>query len=212
MASVSKNLVVVGSAPCSVDYRVLIQRADLVLRFNECKQFGGHVGTHTDILCVNNVGAPARRFIATRPLLDLEAVRSARLWFPRHAGVCVDHVSRMMQDHPGLRSQWEDLDFQDYAAEIVTANDLGHCSAEYFTQDLNKRVYRTLEQLAAQPFFAPSTGMLALARVLEDPAFADHRVHLIGFGFSGWPGHPWQAERALVANYVWLGRLIYYPV
>jgi len=212
MAAVSKNLIVVGNAACSINYSGLIRRADLVLRFNECKQFGGNVGTRTDILCINNLGAPARRYVATRPLLHLEPVRSARLWFPRHAGVCLDHVSRMMQAHPGLRPQWPDLDFQDYAAEIVTANDLGHCTAETFSKDLNTRVFRKLEQAGAPPFFAPSTGMLALARVLEDPAFAGHRVHLVGFGFSGWPGHPWQAERACVANDVWLGRLIYYPL
>lgn len=208
----SKNLVLVGAAPCSIDYTPLIDRADLVLRFNECKQFGGNVGTRTDILCISNMGSPARRYIANRPMLGLAPVRSARVWFPRHVDVCLDHVSRMIHLDPGLRSQWPDLDFRDYSDEIIRVNDLGHGGVERFSKELNAGLFRSLAERGGPPFFSPSTGIFAVARVIGDPAFADHRVHLVGFGFSGWTGHPWRAEQALVANYVWQGRLTYYPV
>ncbi len=208
----SKNFVLVGAAPCSLDYNPLINNADLVLRFNECKQFGGNVGTRTDILCVNNTGSPARRYVATRPMLALAPVRAAKIWFPRDVNVCREHVSRMIHGNPGLRSQWQDLDFFDYSDAILKANDLGHGGIECFSRELNAGLFRSLEQCNAPPFFSPSTGIFAVARVLGDPAFADHRVHLVGFGFSGWPGHPWRAEQALVANYVWRGRIAYYPV
>jgi hypothetical protein len=209
---VSKNLVLIGAAPCSIDYSPLINHADLVVRFNECKQFGGNVGTRTDILCISNMGSPARRYIAQRPMRGLEPLRTAKIWFPRNTDVCLDHVSRMMEEDPGLRSAWRDLDFRDYSAEITEANDLGHGGIERFSKELNARVFRSLERPGDLPFFAPSTGILAVARVLGDPAFADHRVHLVGFGFAGWTGHPWRAERAFVANSVWRGRVAYYPV
>ncbi|MFZ4554431.1 MAG: hypothetical protein ACOYNQ_07820 [Burkholderiales bacterium] len=207
-----KNLVIVGNALSPLDYSPLIDGAEKVLRFNECKQFGGRVGTKTDILCVTNTGLPARRYIEQRPFLSFDAVRSAVVWFPRDSGAHLAHLKQINQTHPRLDAEVLERELRDLSDDIIAANDLSGCAIERFSSDINDRVFKELARLGAPRLSIPSTGILALERIMKDPAFGDYRIHLLGFGFSGWNGHPWSAEKALVADYVRLDRLAYYPV
>ncbi len=58
----------------------------------------------------------------------------------------------------------------------------------------------------------PSTGFLVtLALLLDRPSDADP-IQAFGFGFDGWPGHPWAAERAWFERAEAAGRLRLHPV
>jgi hypothetical protein len=42
---------------------------------------------------------------------------------------------------------------------------------------------------------------LAIEYILSEARFADYEKVLLGFGFTGWAGHPWDAEKEIVMEY-----------
>jgi hypothetical protein len=84
------------------------------------------------------------------------------------------------------------------------------------THGLQDRLVRTIDpgfiatmsrelELPAEQM--PSAGMIAIALVLLDPAWSDHRVGIAGFGWSGWEGHQWARERDLCESLAGWGQL-----
>lgn len=54
-----KSLIVVGSAPLEIDLARFIDACDCVVRFNNCKNYGGNSGSRTDVLFLSNSDDPA---------------------------------------------------------------------------------------------------------------------------------------------------------
>ncbi len=201
------RLVIVGNAPLAFDCSELIDRAEVVVRINECKGATTRCGTRTTVLCINNTGFPARRYIADTPFRNHPLCVGAReIWFPRHAGIHEAFVAGVAPDRP--RGSYEDL-----TEEIIQANGLGDRVLLRFSQELNASVFDALQSTMRRhgtpegSFECPSTGMLLIAHVLAAPAYRNHEIHLIGFRFRGWAGHPWQSERRLVEEYARSGKL-----
>jgi hypothetical protein len=204
-------MVIVGNAPLAFDYSPLVDSADVVVRLNDCKNDVGFSGTKTTILCVSNTGAPARRYIATASLRTIRQCASAReFWFPRHTEAHLDFVRRTQ---PASRLQ----EYFDLTDDIVRANGLEGRKLVRFSRELNTWLFRAIQEtmvrhgIRDELFECPSTGMFAIAYALTAAEFRGSRLHLVGFGFHGWPGHPWAAERQLVADVADTGRLIFHP-
>jgi len=202
-----RNLVVVGSAPLQIDYSALVDSADIVVRFNDCKNIGGASGYKTDILFVNNTGAPARRYIAERPFAQKSCCQSATIWFLRDSGIHHRHLEDMRSYFPNYPAS----EFDDLTDEIIKANQLQERQTFRASEAFNADFFKKLSSLTTTPFITPSTGILGLEHVMENPVFANYKIHVIGFGFEGWKGHPWSAEKKLINRYVLDGRLTIHP-
>jgi hypothetical protein len=200
-----RRLVIVGNAPLAFDCRELVDGADIVVRLNDCKGATAWSGTRTTILCVNHTGAPARRYVRERPF--------------RSHPLCVDAREVWLPHHQGAYDAWRlatgrVLDsFEEVTEEVIRANSLEDRVLVRFSQEFNAGLFEMLEatmrrhQIPEDGFSGPSTGMFAVAYVLAAAAYRDYEVHLIGFRFKGWEGHPWQTERRVIADCVRAGRL-----
>ncbi len=173
------RLALVGNAPPQYDLSSQIDSCDLVIRCNEAKTFGVNTGTKTDILCVNNSGAPAYRFIAQKSLRKHPKFPElTEIWFVRPYKDCID-----------------------LAMQILDSNDLSDISDRYFSDEMNKRAYDQLCKYAKMEDQHPSTGFLAFWYILEQAAFADFDKYIFGFTFNMWHGHPEQAEMKVIESY-----------
>ena len=201
-----RRLVVMGNAPLHYDCSALVDLADVVVRLNDCKGAGPRSGTRTTVLCVNNLGSPAREYVDGALFRRFPCCRDAsEFWFPRNQLVHDLHAARV----GGAISPGEHADF---SAAIIAANALAARTIVHFTAAFNETVISTLQQVRhryqlAETAWSPSTGMFAIAHVLSAPEFREHEVHLLGFRFQGWSGHHWAAERRLIAEYVREGRV-----
>jgi len=204
-----KWAVLVGNAPARRDLSDDIDRADFVARINTCAAWGAEYGTRTDRVYLCNTGGVARRFIRSEELhRTLAACGAKEIVFS------YPPVSLWRQLHCLLRGKRGTGVDRSRALAAVLARHGLTC------QPMPARVYEEVrayvrarpgyrELARAMPLWVPSSGGMALAHMVRDPRLAEHRIALAGFGFQGWKGPPWSAERAYAEQLEREGRLVF---
>ena len=186
------RLALVGNGRVGKDYSRFIDGCDLVIRCNEAKNLGENVGFKTDVLCITNTGAPARRLIDSRSVQRQPRFPGIKeVWFPRDSGVHLGWLERLNLRYP--RSE-----FVDIGDRIIQANDLEDVRVRRFSRDLNRVCFGSLARASRKPFVCPSTGFMAFVYVTRSGNFDGFEKFLFGFTFEMWDGHPADSERLLV--------------
>lgn len=192
-----RSVALIGNAPDPIDRAAEIDAHDIVVRINKAAGFGGPTGSRVDELVLVNSGGQMEEWlrlgsIETAPVFA--AARTVRL--PLHPRK-IDHIRPRLSE--AEREAAARDDYTDAARERFTA--------------LGKRVrlttpghYRaSLAALGNTPYRretpAPSTGLVMarwwcglMARGLP------LRLHVYNFGFEGWSGHDFSAERRWFEN------------
>ncbi|MEE7505751.1 hypothetical protein ACLBXO_02260 [Methylobacterium sp. C33D] len=181
---VGGSLAIVGNAPGIRAAGPVIDAADWVVRFNNAAGFGSGTGRRVTHLALVNRGGQTREWLADRHFLDRPVVRGAQAFilpFP------ILPAAHNLPDPVCWTREMLAL-LQPLGRPIHILPEALHALAR--------------DRLAAWTSEAPnpSTGFLVtLALLLGRPAFAP-AAQAHGFGFAGWPGHPWAAERAWFAE------------
>ena len=204
IAASPRRIAVVGNAQGLGPHARAIDAADWVIRFNNAAGFGGEAGRRVTHLCLLNFGGQAAEWLADpgfvrRPVLQaaggfvlpihpgaealadplpVETRRRApgdHDWTPEIA-VALASLARPVWLMPG---EWEEDCRRLLAAGGAPARD-GAASVDRHEGD-------------ASP--APSSGFLVVRRLVEAPELQDVAIDCYGFGFAGWEGHAWDAER-----------------
>ena len=186
------SIAIVGNGPVSKDQSGLIDACNVVVRFNEWKNYGQNSGLKADILCITNMGVPANRIIRGAligkvPHLD----QISEIWFPRDSEVHKAHTAEFAPEY--LLNEFDDL-----SVSLLDSNNLSAKRIVRFSAGFNRKIFRTLLLLGHRSFHCPSTGIFAIEYILGEERFAGYQKFLFGFGFQGWRGHPWATERDLV--------------
>lgn len=190
----TKRMVILGNAPMTMDMSEYIDSADLVVRFNECQNYGIGTGTRADILCINNFGQPAEEWIKYRTYQKLPFIGHIReVWLPRNASL-LEHRKTVKDRH------FDPSRFRDLGDELIDSNQLQDKTVVRFSNELNAQVLSELKALSSSQFREPSTGILAISYILSERRFDDYQKVMLGFTFEGWKGHPWSSEKALVEH------------
>jgi len=58
-----------------------------------------------------------------------------------------------------------------------------------------------------EAYVAPSSGYTVTRNVLDDVAFNNFKVYLLGFNWEGWIGHPWYNEKMVIEQLAASNRL-----
>ena len=190
------SLALVGNAPGIGAVGPAIDTAASVVRFNNAPGFGGGTGERVTHLALVNRGGQPREWLADRHFLQRPVVQAARVFilpFP------------MLPAHQNVPEPicW--------TREILALlRPLGR-PVHVLPEALHRRAHDLLAD-PAEPPPNPSTGFLVtLALLLGRPA-QDPPADAYGFGFAGWPGHPWAAERAWFAAAVADERIRLHPL
>ncbi len=187
------SVALVGNAP-GTD-AAAADAMDHVVRFNNAPGFGGRAGSRVTHLALVNRGGQMREWLADPGFLDRPVVRQAQAFllpFP------------ML---PEAHNRPEPICFTREALALLRP--LGK-PVHVLPEALHGEARRVLgPRTEGRP--NPSTGFLtALALLLGRPA-GSPAVEAYGFGFAGWSGHPWAAERAWFAAAHAAGRLRLHP-
>lgn len=186
------RLAIVGNAPDPRDHSAAIDSAERVVRFNNAAGFRGHTGSRLDWLALVNRGGQMREWLDDPAFPDRPAIRAAKAFLfpfpalpPERAGT-------------GDGACWT----QEARARLAPLGAAIHV----LTDDLHAEGARILgPDTEGTP--NPSTGFLVALALLRQRHPQAPAVHIYGFGFSGWPGHPWEAERRWFAAQEQAGRL-----
>ncbi|AJC80707.1 urease-associated protein [Rhizobium etli bv. phaseoli str. IE4803] len=195
-----KKIVIVGNGEVAEAEARVIDAADFVIRFNDCRSYGAG-GGRTDAVAVCNTGRPAKAMLSSPEWRAHPGVVSAReIWSVRDPEKFAAMRAPLAISHPDLDDFCDDYTeaFGAFCAEVGKKHVV-------IDQSVHDAVDASLSAFAPTPYVVPSSGMIVIAQVLSK--FAEAEVALAGFGHAGWEWHPFAAERQLVDGYIAAGRL-----
>ncbi|MCJ2133034.1 hypothetical protein MKK69_02955 [Methylobacterium sp. J-026] len=189
------SLAIVGNAPGTGDVGPAIDAADCVVRFNNAAGFGDRTGRRVTHLALVNRGGQTREWLTDRRFLERPVVRTA---------------GAFILPFPMLPAAQNVPDPICWTREILALlRPLGR-PIHVLPEALHRRAHGLLGSRAGEcP--NPSTGFLVTLALVPDHPVPGLPADAYGFGFAGWPGHPWAAERAWFAAAAASGRLRLHP-
>ncbi|NKL99534.1 Urease operon accessory protein [Rhizobium leguminosarum] len=191
---------IVGNGDIEEGGAGVIDAADFVIRFNDCRSYGAG-GSRTDAVAVCNTGRPAKAMLGSREWRAHPGVVSAgEIWSVRDPEKFAAMRAPLAVSHPELG------DFcDDYTDEFsVFCADTGKKHV-VIGKAVHESVDASLSAFSPSRYVVPSSGMIVIAEVLN--TYAEAEVTLAGFGHVGWEWHPFAAERQLVDSHIAAGRL-----
>ena len=191
---------IVGNGEVGEGEAGIIDAADFVVRFNDCRSYGAG-GGRTDAVAVCNTGRPAKAMLGSREWRTHPGVVSAReIWSVRDPEKFAAMRVPLAVSHPDLDDFCDDYTeaFGAFCAETGKAHIV-------IDKSIHEAVDASLSAFAPAPYVVPSSGMIVIAEVLSK--FPGAEVMLAGFGHVGWEWHPFAAERQLVDSYIAADRL-----
>jgi len=200
--AVSRTIMIVGNGPVPEGAAPVIDAADLVIRFNDCRSCGAG-GEKTDIVAVCNTGRPALAMLGGGRWKSNEAVRRAsEIW-------CVRDAERFRALRPGIERRYPELDdlCDDYTAGFRALAQATARAFHVIPASTHENVDADLKGFGPGDYVVPSSGLIVVAEVLAHWCGASDRVVIAGFGHAGWEWHPFAAEKELVEDYICQGRL-----
>lgn len=165
------------------------------MRFNNAAGFRGATGSRVTHLALVNRGGQMREWLEDRHFLERPLVRAAQAFilpFPmlpdehnRPEPICWTSDILALLHPTGRPVHILSEALHDHARDLLAPRTPGRPN--------------------------PSTGFLVTLALLCARAPGAPPVQAYGFGFDGWPGHPWAAERAWFVGEEAAGRLHLHP-
>ncbi len=194
--SATASLAIVGNAPEIGAAAEAIDAAACVVRFNNAAGFGGRTGSRVTHLALVNRGGQMREWLEDRSFLNRPVVRAAQAF---------------ILPFPMLPEEENGPEPICWTREVLALlRPLGR-PIHILPEALHERA-RHLLAPRTQGRPNPSTGFLVTLALLLGRAAEADPAEAYGFGFDGWPGHPWAAERAWFAEVQAAGRLHLHPL
>lgn len=197
-----RSVIIVGNGEIGDGLADIIDAADLVMRFNDCRSVGPG-GGRTDIVAVCNTGRPGKAMTENAGWACNRSVwLASAIWCVRDPAKFRAMSQDTLRDHPELDDFCDDHTdgFADYARQ--NGKDFHIIPAA--TQEA---LEETLAAHQPPPYIVPSTGAVAVAEFLAHYRKPGDEIFLAGFGHQGWEGHPWAAETAWMEDLIQRGLL-----
>ena len=194
------QVVIVGNGEVAAGAAAVIDAADLVIRFNDCRSMGAG-GRRTDVVAVCNTGRPARAMLGSAEWRKSPAVAAAsEIWSVRDP----DKFSELRVSLAISRPELDDFcdDYTDQFTAFCQATGKRHVVID---RAIHEGVDTALADYDPGSYIVPSSGMIVIADVMS--RHPDDDIAITGFSHTGWEEHPFAAEKQLVDAYVSLGRL-----
>ena len=193
---------IVGNGPLSPDDRVAIATADRIIRFNLTPNLNSEADAKTTELFLSCSSKQIGDFLSKDQYRSDHAFQKAtRIVSPYHPEIIQKYMRppSILSRLKGRQADWS----QDC---LKIANKEGK-EAEILPAELYLDACKRLGIDPDTKEFFPSSGCLAILRELRRQQHGESELHIFGFGYVGWKGHLWTAEKALVAALENKGRL-----
>ncbi|SCB11011.1 hypothetical protein GA0061100_101817 [Rhizobium hainanense] len=195
-----RSVMIVGNGEVAAGAAAVIDAADLVIRFNDCRSMGAG-GSRTDVVAVCNTGRPARAMLGSAEWRKSPAVASAsEIWSVRDPIKFAALRAPLAISHPELDDFCDD--YTDQFTAFCHATGKQHV---VIGQSIHEGVDAALAEHDPGSYVVPSSGLIVIAEVMA--RHPDDDIAITGFSHTGWEEHPFAAEKRLVDAYISLGRL-----
>ncbi|WP_062115170.1 glycosyltransferase family 29 protein [Aureimonas sp. AU40] len=201
-----RSIAVVGNAPEAGRIGPLVDRADWVLRFNNAQGFGAATGQRVTHLFLMNFGGQTREWLAEESFHRRPAVARAQGFV-----LPIDPGRDERRQPTPTRAKWQGGE-QDWTPELAQRLGLHRRPAWLLNDPLFHAAGDALRRHGAAREAVPSTGFLALFWLTRHLGGRRVPVHVHGFGFAGWEGHGWDAERCWAEGQARRGLLRLHPL
>lgn len=200
-----RSLAVIGNAPGTGRIAPAVDGADWVFRFNNARGIGGATGRRLTHLFLLNFGGQTREWLEDAGFHRRPAVARAQGFvLPIDPGPAERrHPTPIADKRAGGEQDWTPelgRRLRPLARPLWLLRDPLFWAAQ-----------AALGEMGARPDPVPSTGFLALFLALRHRPASLRRIDVHGFGFAGWEGHSWEAERRWVERHHREGRLRLHP-
>ncbi|MGN7806610.1 Urease operon accessory protein [Ensifer sp. 22521] len=195
-------IMIVGNGEVPDGAGAVIDAADIVVRFNDCRSVGPG-GRKTNIVAVCNTGRPGLSMLGGGRWKTSAAVRQAReIW-------CVRSGAKFAAMRAGLAETNPDLDdfCDDYTIGFESFSRSTNRGFRVVPVAVHDQLDHDLGGFSPDPYVVPSSGLIVIADILSNIAMAGDDVVVAGFGHVGWQWHPFAAERRYVDALAASGRL-----
>jgi len=193
-----KTIFIVGNGPIKDNLSEAVDRADLVVRFNEPKAGKGMSGLKTDLLFVCNSGKPMQRRLSDPNYFASPIVQGAsQVILAYHPKIITAYFPQphMLSRLKGRRGDWtlQAVDaFGEAGKSVLILPPRFYkdgCEVLGIPESVRKEVF-------------PSTGYFGLTYILQHFDPAEWEIILCGFSWEGWRRHAWGDERKWVMDKV----------
>jgi hypothetical protein len=199
-----RQIMIVGNGDVGAGNAEVIDAADLVIRFNDCRSYGSG-GKRTDVVAVCNTGRPAKAMLGSVDWREHPAVKAAsEIWSVRDPEKFAELCGPLAISHPELDDFCDDYtnQFNTFCADAGKRH-------RVVEKTIHDAVDAALSSFAPEPYVVPSSGMIVIAEVLA--RYEGVPIGLAGFSHEGWEWHPFAAERKLIDRYHDEGKLYRLP-
>jgi hypothetical protein len=179
-----RRVVIVGNGDIGEGLADVIDAADLVIRFNDCRSVGAG-GGRTDIVAVCNTGRPGKAMLEGAGWMCNKAVwLASSIWCVRDPQKFASMRAPLAQTHPELDDFCDDYTdgFADYARQ--NGKDF-----HIIPPSTHEAVDHDLAAFNPAPYVVPSSGAIVIAEFLTHYRKPDDQVYLVGFSHQGWEWH-----------------------
>jgi hypothetical protein len=197
-----KTIMIVGNGDIDPAKAAIIDGADVVVRFNDCRS-AGPGGVKTDIVAVCNTGRPAKAMTEDTIWRNRECVQAAsEIWCVRDGAKFLKMRPDILARHPELDDFCEDFTagYRAIAAEM-------HKRLHVISAMVHESVDDALKPFEPGDYVVPSSGLIVIAEILHHHSKLGDDIALAGFGHVGWEWHPFPAEKRLVESWIDKGLL-----
>ena len=197
-----KTIMIVGNGDVDPVLRSIIDSADMVVRFNDCRS-AGDGGTKTDVVAVCNTGRPAKAMTEGDVWRNRDCVRAAsEIW-------CVRDGAKFLKMRPDILARHPELDdfCEDFTAGYQAIAEQMHKKLHIISAAVHESVDEALKSFDPGDYVVPSSGLIVISEILRNHAEPGDDVVLAGFGHVGWELHPFPAEKRLVESWIKDGKM-----
>ncbi|KQT87434.1 hypothetical protein [Aurantimonas sp. Leaf443] len=201
------TICLVGNAPGQSGAAEAIDACGTVLRFNNAHGFGAATGRRVTHLFLVNCGGQMREWLDDPQFEQRPQVSAApAILLPIHPD------KDDAYDPPLTAAERAEPDGRNHAGEALARLAAeGGRTVEILPARLFLKACRVIGYARPERgMAAPSTGLIGLLWALERVAPGE-RIEAYGFGFEGWPGHRFEAERRFFEAQAERGRLALHP-
>ena len=198
------TVAVVGNDPHRHDQSDAIDACDVVVRLNKAPGFGAWRGEKVDELVLINCGGQMEEWLNTGEIMRSPAfVAAGTITLPIHP-----QKARLIEP-PLTPDELDAAEAQDFTRAAIERCEAEGKPVRTYTADFFAASMAALgHPVLTRDLPAPSTGYLVARWWTET---GRHDVHAFGFGFEGWEGHDFAAERRWFDAMERAGRLTVHP-
>ena len=198
------NIAIVGNGQIHPRQFDQIEKADFIIRFNHPPQIHEYTAMRTDMLVISNSSKQTQKLLGSEKYLTGPVFAGARtIFLPYHP----DIISRYMPKpniFSWMKGRRADLTSLCKRAAHANGKSIDILDSNSYLEVCNHLGIMHNHRCS----IFPSSGILLIFHSLKMNPSVGLVIRLYGFGFAGWKGHNWQAEKNYVNKLISEDRVI----